>query len=79
MSYKPYDMPEGVKAALKRLASAAKRDGVVYIETAVIDGELGCTYFCDTKDAIGDKSSDKTHFLYLIDGAFYEDTQLREV
>jgi Ni,Fe-hydrogenase maturation factor len=79
MGYKPYEMPEGVKAALKRLASAAKRDGVVFIQAVVNGGEIGSVYVCDTQDAIGDANSDKTHFLYFIDGAFYEHVQTQEV
>ena len=69
---KPYDMPEGVKAALKRLASACKRDGVHYLQPTFIDGKIAYVFVCEDEEAVTNLESDKRHALSIIDGDFHE-------
>ena len=72
MGYKLFDMPEGVKAAVKRIASASKRDGVYYVDTVAIDGEVSFVKLFTTHE---DFKRGDGHFVTLIDGQWYEHTE----
>jgi hypothetical protein len=58
-----YDLPEGVKAALLRLRSACKRDGVDSIRVNYDDGDL---------HVFADDRRGNTHYLELYRREFYE-------
>ena len=67
-----YELPCGVEAAIRRLASACKRDGVHYLQPTFIKGETALVFVCEDEESVTNLESDKRHALSIIDGDFHE-------